>query len=304
MSDKIFNVNKNCPVCQTSVKVSRVKSNGYSLIGRDTDFCPHYNGINPFIYQVTICPQCHYAAPSKTFGTEHPTDELARLRTLLPLLRKKDAEIEFEPTWNYAATSFEFLIRTLQICKKPTYKLAPLFLKTAWCYRFIGDTEKELFFLELACKELENNYLSSNIQSEMSEVRQIYLIGELKRRLGRYDEAISWFGKAVSHPQIKTEPEIERLTREQWYAAKEQKAKSSTQEQPGSNLKPDTVVKLLIEINEEQINWLRSFLATAPLPPHQVLPEFIIFLINHFRNKDEKEQLEIYQEFKNTLSHF
>ncbi|AVX20539.1 MULTISPECIES: DUF2225 domain-containing protein [Carboxydocella] len=305
MSNQIFSVKKTCPICHTVVEVYRVKSSSYSLIGRDSDFCPQYSGINPLLYQVAVCPQCHYAAPSKTFGTDHPSEEKERLKTLLPILKAKDPEFKFEPNWTYAAMAFELLIRTMQICKKPPHKLAPLFLRTAWCYRFLGNQEKEIFFLELACKHYEENYLNSYTQNEMSEVRQLYLIGELKRRLGKFDEAIFWFSKVVSHPQIKNEPEVERLAREQWYITKEQKQekdnKNSAQQQANGNIMPKEI-NLNIKLYENQYIWLKSFLQEIPLPPHQAISEFLSFLITRLQKSENLK--DIYDEFKNTLSSF
>jgi hypothetical protein len=54
----------------------------------------------------------------------------------------------------------------------------------------------------------------------------MYLLGELSRRLGKYNDAIRWFGKAVTSPEKGENPRIEKLAREQWILAKEQYKKS------------------------------------------------------------------------------
>ncbi|NLJ78738.1 MAG: DUF2225 domain-containing protein, partial [Tissierellia bacterium] len=48
-----------------------------------------------------------------------------------------------------------------------------------------------------------------------------YLIGELSRRLGDKDDAVSWFNTCLEFPETKTSPALEKLVREQWRLARE-----------------------------------------------------------------------------------
>jgi len=75
------------------------------------------------------------------------------------------------------------------------------------------------------------NYMEAFDKEELpignlNEISMMYLLGELSRRVGKFNEAIVWFGKAVASPERRENPRIEKLTREQWVLAKEQYRKN------------------------------------------------------------------------------
>ena len=57
----------------------------------------------------------------------------------------------------------------------------------------------------------------------LSEVTLTYLIGELLRRVGETEEALSYLGRVVSNPQAKNEKRILDLAREAWHEARDAK---------------------------------------------------------------------------------
>jgi uncharacterized protein (DUF2225 family) len=89
-------------------------------------------------------------------------------------------------------------------------------------YRFEGNSQEQVFLshaLEWYAEAYDKEGLPLGNLDEMSVQ---YLLGELSRRVGRYNDAIVWFSKVVSHPDRKENPRIENLAREQWAATKEQ----------------------------------------------------------------------------------
>jgi uncharacterized protein (DUF2225 family) len=67
----------------------------------------------------------------------------------------------------------------------------------------------------------------------LDDVSIMYLIGELHRMIGNYEEAVEWFGKAVSNPAIKSKKKIDAMAREQWRLAKDAYRSKNSSEQVG-----------------------------------------------------------------------
>jgi tetratricopeptide (TPR) repeat protein len=92
-------------------------------------------------------------------------------------------------------------------------------------YRFTGNAAEERRFLNLAVEEYERSYIHSDFikaDKEMSEARILYLIGELMRRVERYDQAIRYFSKAVALKDRTIETGIIRMAHDQWSLAREE----------------------------------------------------------------------------------
>jgi len=66
----------------------------------------------------------------------------------------------------------------------------------------------------------------------LTEVTLTYLIGELLRRTGQYEESLSYLSRVVSNPQAKNEKRILEMARDAWQEVRDLKkaADSSTAE--------------------------------------------------------------------------
>ena len=67
----------------------------------------------------------------------------------------------------------------------------------------------------------------------LTEVTLTYLIGELLRRIGNIDEALSYLGRVVSNPQAKNEKRILDMAREAWHVARDMKKETGKEENTG-----------------------------------------------------------------------
>ncbi|MDA8234614.1 MAG: DUF2225 domain-containing protein [Clostridia bacterium] len=214
---------KTCPICQTKFKVTRIRSSAYSVLKRDTDFNVTYNGINPTLYTVWVCYQCNFAAPDRNFEEILRPAELDRLTKGLPLLKSEEPDFGGERTPQVGLRAYELAIRTAQIRSAGAGFQASLFLKAAWMCRELGNDVLEREYLDQARQLYEKSYNNeTGGAGKLSEAGLLYLIGELNRRIGNYNEAIHWFSRAVANPSIKKEAEINRLAREQWGLAREE----------------------------------------------------------------------------------
>jgi len=235
MTSPYFTQEKTCPVCQTKFHVTRVRSSAYSVMRRDTDFHVTYHGINPTYYTVWVCPQCNYAAPDRNFEETLRPAELERLTKGLPLLKSEEPDFSGERNPQVAMRTYELAIRTAQLRNAGPGFQAGLFLKAAWLCRELQDNDLEHEYLSQACKLYEQSFSTeSGGAGKLSEPGLMYLIGELNRRTANYSQAVQWFSRAVSHPLIKKEAEIERLSRDQWALAREQ-AKENPQVEQGQS---------------------------------------------------------------------
>lgn len=221
-SQPFFELEKTCPVCQKKFKITRVRSSACVVMRRDTDFYVKYKDINPTYYSIWVCPHCHYAALDKKFSGPLSDGEKKRLSKTLALLHREEPDLSGIRDADKALRAVELALQTAQIIRASHASLASLYLMGAWFARDKGDKELEQKYLEQARDHYTFSYERETLREKISDVRLMYIIGELNRRTGRLREAINWFSRVVRHPEIKREPEIERLARDQWELAREE----------------------------------------------------------------------------------
>jgi len=100
--------------------------------------------------------------------------------------------------------------------------LGTICLRLAWLYRY-NNEEREKEFLRHAAECYEEAYRYEGLPiGGLDEISIVYLLGELNRRIEKYEDAIYWFNKAISHPGIKQKKNLELQIRDQWNIAREQ----------------------------------------------------------------------------------
>lgn len=223
MNESLYSKKVNCPICGKQFSSMKAKVNSCRVAKKDEDFCTHYVDVNPMYYDIFVCPFCAYSASENSFG------ELAdaEIKLLQQAFSGRTVGRSFctERSLNDAIAACKLAIHTAELRKAKASILAGLCLKLAWLYRFAGDKQEEVF-LKYALK----NYMEAFDKEEfpignLNEISMMYLLGELSRRLGKFNDAIVWFGKAISSPERGENPRIEKLAREQWALAKEQHTK-------------------------------------------------------------------------------
>jgi uncharacterized protein len=84
----------------------------------------------------------------------------------------------------------------------------------AWIYRLQEDDANEQLFLEQALEGFNEAYMNESFPiCSMDKYTVMYLIGELNRRTGSFDEANLWFSKLITTPNIPQK--IKELARDQ-----------------------------------------------------------------------------------------
>lgn len=218
----IFSQEQTCPVCEKKFTVQRVRMSAQRVARRDTDFCIHYEGVNPLMYSIWVCPECHFAATDQHFRTELSDFQLDRLRKGLSLFKGTEPDFSTPTDWATVLRGYELAIRSGQIYHMKASQLAVLFLRAAWVCRFAEKPDQEKQFIKEAVALYQQAYEKESTGGLTGEPKLLYLIGELHRRAGNPKEAVMWFSRAVRHPGVKQNAEIERLARDQWLTAKEE----------------------------------------------------------------------------------
>ena len=92
-----------------------------------------------------------------------------------------------------------------------------MYLRIAWLYRGIGNSEQEHRFIKLALSEYQETYSTQDYQgTPVTEMRVLYLIGELYVRTGNIRESSKYFSKVIEQQKRTTETRIVEMAKERW----------------------------------------------------------------------------------------
>ncbi|NBG89174.1 DUF2225 domain-containing protein [Isachenkonia alkalipeptolytica] len=228
MDMRLYDKDVDCPVCKNSFTTKKTRNRRLKVIKRHEDFFVEYEGISPIHYHVWVCPECGYSA------TESEFDNITKQE--IPIIQQGISSKWIKRSYGGirsledVESAYKLALATAALLQKSQGYIGGLCLKLAWTYREMGS-DKETVFMENALKAYSKAYENEPLPIEtIEEVPMIYLIGELNRKLGNYQQAINWFGKVVDHKEIKYHRNIKLKAREQWRLAKEaynQKRKAS-----------------------------------------------------------------------------
>ena len=231
MASPLYQVEKTCPICEKAFKLT--KTRGQSIpVKTDTDFCTHFNDINPYYYAIWVCPHCGFAAHEDRFFTllEPQREKLKQF------LAGRQVNLDFggERTWEQAVTSHKLAIHYANMVSLPASHIASLEMRLAWLYREKEMASEEQDMLRKAVEAYKIAFLKEKMPiGNLTEVTLTYLIGELLRRTGNVEEALSYLGRVVSNPQAKNEKRILDMAREAWHVARDMKKETGKEENTG-----------------------------------------------------------------------
>lgn len=231
----LYDKKETCPNCQTSFTTKKIRTRFIKLDHTDTDFCPYYKDeeISPLLYFVKVCPSCGYSYTDQfaTYFLEGTKE------AILQSVSAKWVPHNFgeERTVPQAIQTYKLAFYCATLKKEKSIVIANILLRLTWLYRKSENVKEEKRFMEMALEHLNSAYLEANYgNTDMTEIRVLYLIGELNKRLGHYDQAISHFAKVVDQQNMTLEKKVVDLAREQWYAtrnAMKQEEQTETEEQ-------------------------------------------------------------------------
>ena len=224
MADPLYQVEKTCPICEKKFKLTKTRGQAVS-VSTDTDFCTRFADLNPYYYTIWVCPHCGFAAHEERFFT---LLEGARLKMKEFLEgRKVNLDLSGSRTWDQAVTSYKLAIFYAGMVSLPASHIASLELRLAWLYREKEMVDEEMEMMKRAVKDYEAAFMREQTPiGNLTEITLTYLIGELNRRLGNYDESLSYLSRVVSNPHAKNEKRILEMARDAWQQVRDLKKSS------------------------------------------------------------------------------
>jgi len=196
-ADFLFDSEVECPVCHHGIAVRRLKRSALRLKSRDTDFMPVYEHINPLYYDIWVCNHCGYAASESSF---HQPLTKAEIEAVLQNISVKWRARNYPRFYDadVAVERYKLALLCAAIRKARTIDIAMLCLKLGWVYRSKQDTEKETNCLLQALSGLKLIFEKGPFPvAGMDESSLAFLIGELSRRVGQYDEALKYLRQVI-----------------------------------------------------------------------------------------------------------
>lgn len=218
----LYDKKETCPICDHSFTTKKVRSRFIKLDYTDSDFCPYYKDeeISPLLYYVRVCPNCGYSF-TESFTDYFPNGTKEAIQQEITS-KWVPHDFSQERTLKEAIQTYKLALLSGKLKKERAIVLAGLLIRIAWLYRKLGNQKEEQRFLKMAYDEYKQAYSEGNYSSsEMTDIRLLYLLGELNRRLDNEKEAVFYFSKVIDKKSSTIEQKIVDMAREQWYVIRE-----------------------------------------------------------------------------------
>lgn len=212
--DLLFDKTFTCPVCDSEFHSKMVRTGKVKLLSADTDLRPKYQLVDSLKYDALVCPRCGYAALSRFFKFMMP----AQAKLIRDNISKNFSGLK--PTGNTytyddAIARHQLALANAVVKKAKASEKAYTCLKMGWLCRGKAETlPKETPEYEKQIKELkaEETELLANAYEGfmaafskesfpmcgMDEMTVTYLVAELARRIGKYEESSRWISRVLT----------------------------------------------------------------------------------------------------------
>lgn len=224
-ADLIFDKSYTCPVCDKEFKAKTVKTGKVKLISADTDLRPKYQLVDSLKYDAIVCPHCGYSALNRFFN--YMTSAQAKLIKEQISSSFKGIGTDGEVfSYDDAIARHKLALVNTIVKKSKLSERAYTCLKTAWLLRGKAEsltaenaeTNKDTI-VQLQKEELEflTNAYEGFLEAfskelfpmcGMDENTMTYLVADLARRVGKYEESSRWISKVLiardANERIKT----------------------------------------------------------------------------------------------------
>ena len=180
------------------------------VIDTDTDFAPTYSEINhnPLYYLINVCPFCGYSYNEK-FTNRFPFKAKEQISENITRQWNQTNMYGQERTSSIAIASYKLALLSATSKQETSLVIGGICLRLAWLYRMDKNREQEHRFMRYALAEYKKAQTKFEVlDSSMSEIKLMYLLGELQRRLGNADVAISYFKTVVKYKDMSTEQDV------------------------------------------------------------------------------------------------
>jgi hypothetical protein len=210
--DFLFEKTYVCPVCDKEFHSKKVRTGKVKLLSADTDLRPKYQYIDCLKYDVVACPKCGYAALDRFFRFMMPA-QARMIRENISASFKGLPPTENIYTYDDAIERHQLALINTVVKKAKESEKAYTCLKMAWIYRGKAENlpqdaaqkekselaEQERKLLENAYEGFEDSFSKESFpMCGMDEITVSYLLADLARRIGRYEEASRWVSRVLT----------------------------------------------------------------------------------------------------------
>lgn len=212
-ADYVFDKTMTCPVCDQNFKTKTIKVGRVKLLTMDTDLRPRYQEVDSLKYDAVACPSCGYASLRKFYNSVTS----GQIRTIKEKISENFKGINQELdvyTYDDAIARHKLALINSIVKNAKNSERAYTCLKTAWLIRgkretLPSDTEKieevkedlykqEQEFIEKAYLGFKEAFSKETFpMCGMDEDTCTYLVSELARRSGEFDDASRWLSKLL-----------------------------------------------------------------------------------------------------------
>ena len=195
-SNPLYNSHLKCPLCESQVEYTKVRTKHVRILRQDSDFCPWYEGVNPLLYEATICPECGYGSHITTFENINRY-EIDKIREKITKRWTKRSFIG-PRTMEKALEAFKIVLLNLWERDAAKSEIAKICMRIGWIYRYQSEEAKEKKFLEHALENYQLAYQNEDLnQGKLDEYTCMFIIGDLNKRLDHFEESSQWFSRLI-----------------------------------------------------------------------------------------------------------
>ncbi|GAU77671.1 DUF2225 domain-containing protein [Fusibacter sp. 3D3] len=212
----LFDRQYTCNICGNAFVSKQVKTSALRIKLRERDFHTYYSSESPIYYGVICCPNCGYSKFEKDFKAQISGTDMGLVKQLISSNWRYQNYCDQRDT-NTAIRVHLIALANYKVLKASAYTLGKLYLRLAWFYRELESNAEELKYLKWALEAFVQGYeTEKRDENDEKELEIIYLLGELNRRMGNYQEAIKWFSNTVNHEFAYKNRMIKSYAKDQW----------------------------------------------------------------------------------------
>lgn len=214
-----------CSMCDKTFTTKKVRSRFVKVLSYDTDFAPVYaeESENPNLYYVNVCPHCGYSF-TEEFGNYFPPGTKTAITEKI-CSQWVPRDFSSERSLQEAANTFKLGAYCSSLKKEKHIVTAGLYLRLSWLYRLLKNDEQEFRFLKIALNEYTESYSTGDYKgTQVSEIRLMYLIGDLSKRIGNTQDAVRFFSRVIEKQRQSAEPQVVQLAKDRWAEMREEQS--------------------------------------------------------------------------------
>ncbi|WP_332648991.1 DUF2225 domain-containing protein [Lysinibacillus sp. 54212] len=213
-----------CLHCKKSFPTLKVRSKFVKVEDTGTDFQPMYaeGNVQAMYYNVFVCEHCGFSFTEDFTKYFAPgvAEEIQKQITN----NWVHHDFKGERTVFQAIQAYKLALLCANIKKEKFVAKAGLALRLAWLYRSLKNDGQEMRFMQIARDQYMESFSTEDYAStQMSGVRIMYMIAELSRRLGDYENSTRFFSRVIENQRVGGEAKLVEMAKEQWQLIRQER---------------------------------------------------------------------------------